>query len=45
MIAYFQVSHIPGRKVVNGNLILNVDAIVEDFYIIGSGIVQSIEKR
>ncbi|EFA06414.1 nucleolar protein 6 [Tribolium castaneum] len=41
----FKVSYASGRKLVNGKLELNVDALIEDFYIVGKGLVKSIDKK
>ncbi|CAG9764718.1 unnamed protein product [Ceutorhynchus assimilis] len=41
----FKVAHINGKKLVNSKLELNEDAIIEDFYILGKGIVKWIEKK
>ncbi|XP_044265775.1 nucleolar protein 6 [Tribolium madens] len=41
----FKVSYVSGRKLVNEKLELNVDALIEDFYIVGKGLVKSIDKK
>ncbi|XP_019866147.2 nucleolar protein 6 isoform X2 [Aethina tumida] len=39
----FKVSHVNGRKLEDGKLVFNLNAIVEDFYILGSDLVNTIE--
>ncbi|RZC39988.1 nucleolar protein 6 [Asbolus verrucosus] len=41
----FKVSHVNGRKLVDNKLVLNIDSLIEDFYILGKGLVKSIDKR
>ncbi|KAB0805541.1 hypothetical protein PPYR_02511 [Photinus pyralis] len=40
----FKVSNIEGRKVHKKHLVLNEEAIIEDFAILGNGLVQSVKK-
>lgn len=42
----FKVSNINGRKCnADGRLVLNVSAMIQDFYILGNGLVDSIDVR
>lgn len=41
-----KVSNISGRKCNNNNeLTLNISAIIQDFYILGKGLVEAIDVR
>ncbi|KAK5647315.1 hypothetical protein RI129_002207 [Pyrocoelia pectoralis] len=40
----FKISNIDGRKVDQNNLVLNTEAVIEDFSILGNGLVESIKK-
>ncbi|KAF7272687.1 hypothetical protein GWI33_014551 [Rhynchophorus ferrugineus] len=41
----FKVTNISGRKLVDQKLVLNIDAFIEDFYLLGRDIVKWIEKK
>lgn len=44
-ITDFRLASIGGRKYTdNGKLILNIDCLIEDFYILGKDLVSSIDK-
>ncbi|CAK9819413.1 Nucleolar protein 6 [Anthophora plagiata] len=41
----FKVSNINGRKYNDGQLVLNISAMIQDFYILGKGLVEVIDVR
>lgn len=42
----FKVSNIGGRKCNNNNeLVLNISAMIQDFYVLGKGLVEAIDVR
>lgn len=42
----FQVANIAGKKIIDGDkTTVNLDAIVEDFYILGAGLIRTIETK
>lgn len=41
----FKVNHVSGMQLVNDKLCFNLDAVIEDFFIIGKGLVKTIDKR
>ncbi|XP_043516019.1 nucleolar protein 6 isoform X3 [Frieseomelitta varia] len=44
-IKEFKVSNIGGRKCNNNELVLNISAMIQDFYILGKGLVEAIDVR
>lgn len=41
----FKVSQINANRLIDGKLSLNVDAVIEDFFVIGKDLVKTVEKR
>lgn len=41
----FKIANVGGCRLKNNKLMLNVDAIAEDFYILGKSVIKRIEKK